>query len=76
MNNRMDRFTTQSANYQRTEKDREEFLKREKQRHDTKLAIRDHIKECLQIENEKKIELGKLKVCDTKDNIERERKRK
>lgn len=70
------RFFTRDEGLARTKESRDEFLLKEKRRHNTKIQARETILMNMQNEHEQKKEMTKLRQMDTLVNLERERKKK
>ena len=67
---------TRDEGLKKAKHDREDFLKREDRRHNSKILARETILQNIAIEQQQKKEMTKLRQMDTIENIERERKRK
>ena len=71
-----DRFYQRDIGLKRVEENRQEFLKSEAQRHNTKIKAREQLLSSIHTENQQKKEMNRLRMIDSVSNVERERKRK
>ena len=71
-----ERFYTRDEGLKKVKEERDQFLRKEDQRHKQKLQARDRIMRNISVEHAQKIEMRKLRVMDASSNLERERYKK
>lgn len=72
----MDRFATRDQALRKASDARNDFLKSESRRHNSKIDARDRILHNISVDQAQRSELRKLRLADTASNIGRERKKK
>lgn len=71
-----DRFFTRDEGLKKAKNDRDDFLRSEARRHNSKLKAREQILNKIHIEHAQKAEMNHLRVMDAQSNLERERRKK
>jgi len=71
-----ERFATRDEGLRKVAKDHKDFLKREDNRHTSKIEARERILLSMSVDLEQQKEMRMLRFMDVESNVERERKKK